>query len=186
MVDAVSRPRVTFAPLYSDTRAGALTYHDYQRALRSQQVALLRDRSAMPAGARNSPHFSRLPSTRKTFHCKQQEDRDATAQNSTHQGSPKPAAIHVKTRDAAVIKTDRESDELKVPSLQVQSERLPRLFTRERLVKSATARDRHQSWPTHLPAATQQHRPKTATCSSSSTTPKHATELETGRPYDKL
>ena len=44
------------------------------------------------------------------------------------------------------------------PQMGAQTERIPRIFTwTERRVKSATARDRHQSWPTTVQA----QRPKT-------------------------
>lgn len=179
MVDTALRPRPGFGSFLQSDAGDALSYYQYQRLLRSQKVALLQEKAAkayVPGCKKPAPlstHTS--PVSRKIFQLPSrspvhtQTDSGQTASfpaqdvhRKVTEGEQRP---HIEERLQPLHGTAERHVGMSTleasgkEHVHAQVERVPRFFTRERLIKSATTRDRTQTWPTKVPA--QPQRPKT-------------------------
>ncbi len=169
MVDTSLRPRPTFGTIlqsHNSTKDG-LSYSEYQRLLRSKKVALLQERSHEPGYKKpNSLLLMSGPVSRKIFQLKTKDPAtlktSQTKQNnasldakSKTKLSPVNQLPKVEGLDKSCVQFAQEEDES-----NTQSERLPRIKTRVRMVKSATARDHQLSSPSHVTSCSHE-RPKT-------------------------
>ncbi len=164
MVDTALHPRPSFYTfLQSDSNKGGdgLTYYDYQRALRSNKVAILQQKKALSyePGYKKASSF---PVSRKIFQMKNKH----TSFNLPGNGSTDPPdqlkkstsnesvsseesngdttePINIPTSSNIAVSTSPSNASMTATSIQAQTERLPRVSKKPRLVKSATARD-HQ------------------------------------------
>ena len=186
MVETSLRPRPAFTSfLRSDTSSGgdALSYYQYQRLLRSQKVALLQEKQrksyipgykkplqqdpklVVPVASRQIFPYKSHPVTtdeggaKKVVLVPPEKENlfkgRVNIKENIQLTSALPVASHqVTLSDVATEQVSKDHQ----PQMCAQTERIPRIFTwTERRVKSATARDRHQSWPTTVQA----QRPKT-------------------------
>ena len=171
MVDTTSmRPRSSFGTfLPSD-----ISYYDYQRLLRSKKVALLQDkkrRSSEPgykkpdsivhaSGSLSQVIFLKSQDATRPSLKSLQDDRNLQVQvdETVSEVNDNPHSHQiprlVDPKDCSV-RQDENCD-----GVQTQSERLPRIKAKARLVKSATTRDPKHSSPSHAKVLTLE-RPKT-------------------------
>ncbi len=172
MVDTTLRPRPTFGTfLQSDnsTKDG-LSYFEYQRLLRSKKVALLQKKkegSYEPGYKKQSSSFTNSsgPISRKIFQLKVKDPATLKSILSQTQGQNDVRLETISKAQLASTHQLPKVDSSNNRSVQLdeptdQSERLPRIKTRVRMVKSATARDYPLSSPSHVTHSLHE-RPKT-------------------------
>ena len=199
MVDTALRPRPNFATfLRSDANKGgdALTYYDFQRALRSQKVAILQQKrwSSYQPGYKKLP--AEFPITRKVFQLKNKSPgvaeiipqmqhaellpakmegvmkSDSTAHiqepqmkrsasmesvNSIDSNITDLEPSQSKTNISALVPSSASVSKISMTEAPPQTEMLPQISKKTRLVKSATSRDRSFS-------PSQPQRPQTVGC----------------------
>ena len=175
MVETTLHPRPVFSTfLQSDanTTNDALSYHNYQRLLRAHKVSLLQDKRAKAyIPGYKKPPSRQLPSSRQIFTripaFEPQFGKVIDKDSGPKQGNGLvhfPPEQKTSAQSEAIILSpihttggEGKRDKGEIP--HAQTERLPRVFVRDRQIKSATVRDRRQSWPS---APQVQQRPKTA------------------------
>ncbi len=168
--NSIERPRPTFETfLQSDSTKDGLSYSEYQRLLRSKNIALLQEQKerSHELGYKkpNSSLMLSGPVSRKIFQLKTKDPAtlktSQTRQNnlslnarSKTKLSPGNQLPKVDGLDKSCVQFAQEDES------NTQSERLPRIKTRVRMVKSATARDHQLSSPSHVTSCSHE-RPKT-------------------------
>lgn len=191
MVDASLRPRPGFGTfLQSDNSVNdGLTYYDYQRLVRSKKVALLqekRERSHEPGYKRIGTISDVGPVSRKIFPIKSRyPPKFEVSGNEPLQVSPGIPAITVNKPSVEVpqevsskiqlspihampsvvginnVASDNDKTEKGFKINESQTERLPRISNKLRVIKSASARGRRLSCPSSTLTYQQKNRPKT-------------------------
>ncbi len=172
MVDT-NRPRPPFGTFLSDnsTKDG-LSYFEYQRLLMSKKVALLqekKERSYKQDYKKQSSSFTQSgPVSRKIFQLKTKDP--VTFKTILSETAQKDVCLETsnKTQVSSTHQLPKVDNSINNCSVQLpteeneitdQSERLPRIRTKVRMIKSATARDYPLSSSTH--AHSLHERPKT-------------------------
>ena len=161
MVETALFPRPHFGSYFhSDDRTDSLSYYEYQRLQRLQKVARLQERRAKsyePGYKKplDSIHASRAHVASRQIFAKPGPKEPRTVaipplkKVSIAADSPSPPVAVVKREEISVppiiVKKDGGVGRQEGPKAQAPSGRLLRAVERERLVKSATARDARSS-----------------------------------------
>lgn len=155
MVDTTLRPRPTFSTfLQSDnSMKDGLSYFEYQRLLRSKKVALLQEKKERSYEPGYKKPFTTLGPgnvSRKIFElrtknapCSQSTQNDRNVEKTSK--ARFSSTCQVPKLDNCGVELPQEGNKV-----TDQSERVPRIKTRVRMIKSATARDHPLSSPCHM------------------------------------